>query len=149
MTKDVLVTISGKRLMGIDNEDVRLIMPGTYSCAENIHTVVYEEPAEGVGEPIKNTIRIGGGCMVITKEGPANARMSFLNNDRRTVTCYSTPFGDFMIGIRTNDINIRETEDKLRVDVDYSMDVGEEHLSDCRINIDITSRGKSELNLMQ
>ena len=128
-------------MMGIQSEDIALIIPGIYARNGKVHTVMYEEPAEGMDGKIKNTIRIGGGCMVITKEGLANARMSFLNSDRRTLTCYSTPFGDFMIGIRTNDISIAESRDKLHVSVDYSMDVGEEHLTDCNIDIDICSRG--------
>lgn len=149
MTKDVLVTISGKRLMGEASEDVELIIPGIYENAGGMHTVVYDEPTEGMEGTTTNTILIGGSGMEIVKRGLANARMSFLNSGKRTTTCYSTPFGDFMIGIRTNDINIAESSDSLHVSVDYSMDVGDEHLSECNIDIDIASRGKAEIHLSQ
>ena len=44
MTEDVLVTISGKHLIGgeSESEDVELLVPGTYRCTdEGIHEIVY------------------------------------------------------------------------------------------------------------
>ena len=41
MTEDVLVTISGKHLIGGESEDGELLVPGTYRCAdEGIHEIV-------------------------------------------------------------------------------------------------------------
>lgn len=147
MTKDVLVTISGKRAAGMQSEDVELIIPGSYSCQNGTHTVVYDEVTEGIEGKTKNTIRIGEGGMEIVKEGLTNVRMSFLNSGKRTISCYSTPYGDLMIGIRTNDISFREEEDRIAVNVDYSMDVEQEHLSDCCISIEIASRASSGIRL--
>jgi len=149
MTKDVLVSINGKRMMGVESEDVELIIPGVYSRQGDLHTVKYDEPVEGMEGVTKNTILIGSGSMEIIKEGLATARMTFLNNDKPTVTCYSTPFGDFMIGIRTSDLDIKSTKDRLHVSVSYSMDVGEEHLSDCCMNIDIRSKKNADIHLIQ
>ena len=143
MTRDVLVTISGKRLMGTDNEDVELVTPGTYSWKSGTHIVRYDEPGEDGGNVTENMILIGGGSMQIIKRGFSNVHMSFNNSSERTTSCYSTPFGDFMIGISTNDISITESDRKIRVSVDYSMDVAEQRLSDCSINVEIVSRGPS------
>jgi len=142
MTDDVLVTISGNRRMGAENENVELVIPGSYSLRDGMHTVRYEEPAEGFDASTENVISIGGGCMQIEKHGLANVRMEFLNSTARTVSCYSTPFGDLMIGIMTNDIEIRESRDQIMVVVDYSMDIGDERMSDCRMKVLISSRGK-------
>ena len=148
MNQDVLVTISGRRLMGMDNEDIELVTPGTYSVQDGWHVVQYEEPMEGInaGPMTENTILIGNGQMQILKKGFANVQMSFLNTSERVTSCYSTPFGDFLIGISTRDIAIEEERDRLRVSVDYALDIGDEHLSDCSINVEIASRttGQSE-----
>ena len=142
MTKDVLVTISGKRLMGAgDDEDVELVTPGTYSHKNGMHVVRYEEAAEGTDLATMNEIMIGGGGMQIKKSGFANVQMDFLNRSDRTTSCYSTPFGDFVVGITTRDISVKETDDRLLVDVSYAMDVGDEHLSDCQIRVEVNSRG--------
>ena len=139
MQEDVLVTISGHRLMGSDGEDVEFITPGTYSRQDGCHVIRYDEPAEG-GPETETTILVNEGEVQILKRGFTNVVMSFLNTSERTTSCYSTPFGDFLIGISTRDIRIDEENDRLRVSVDYNMDIGEQFLTDCRIHVDITSR---------
>ena len=78
--------------------------------------------------------------MQIIKRGFSNVHMSFNNSSERTTSCYSTPFGDFMIGISTNDISITESDRKIRVSGDDSMDVAEQRLSDCSINVEVAAR---------
>ena len=143
MTKNVLVTISGTRMMNDGNEDVERVIPGTYSRKDGLHTVCYEEPGDGDEPGTLNTILIGSDGMQILKQGMANVRMAFLNRADRVTSCYSTPFGDFMIGIVTRDIRIDESRDRLNVAVDYAMDIGDQHVSDCSINVEIVSRGPS------
>ena len=85
-------------------------------------------------------ILIGGGSMQIIKRGFSNVHMAFNNSTERTTSCYSTPFGDLMIGISTNDISITESDRNIRVSVDYSMDIAEEHISDCSISVEVSAR---------
>ena len=115
MTKNVLVTISGKRMMNDGDEDVELVIPGTYCRKAGLHTVCYEEPGEGDDPGTRNTILIGSDGMQILKEGMANVRMAFLD----------------------------ESRDRLNVSVDYAMDIGDQHVSDCSINVEIVSRTPS------
>ena len=84
MTRDVLVTISGNRLMGADNEDVELVTPGTYSWKSGTHIVRYDEPGEGGENITENMILIGGGSMQIIKRGFSNVHMAFNNSTERT-----------------------------------------------------------------
>ena len=51
-----------------------------------------------------------------------------------------TPFGQMMIGIRTGDVKVLEEEDLLKVDVDYSLDINYEHVSDCNITLEVRPR---------
>lgn len=141
MKKNVLVTISGKHVMGVENEDVKVVTPGTYTFRNGVHVIRYQELSEERGEMTENTIIIGGGCMRIRKNGLANVQIDFLNRSDRTTSCYSTPYGDFMVGITTQDISVIEDKDRLSVNVEYALDVGDEHVSDCSINVDIASCG--------
>lgn len=141
MRKNVLVTISGKRLMGGQTEDIKVVMPGTYMKKNGVHVIRYQEMSEETGVTTENTIMICGECMRIRKNGLANVKLDFLNRSDRTTSCYSTPYGDFVIGITTQDISVEESTDRLSVNVEYALDVGDEHLSDCSINVDIASRG--------
>lgn len=147
MKKDVLVTISGKHMMGTQSDNISIIAPAIYSKVGKIHKVEYEDPSEGIPGTTKNTISIGDGMMDIVKEGIANARMTFGNKNKKSLTCYNTPYGDIIIGIYTNNISIDESEDKVSVHVDYSLDVGGDRISNCDMNIDITSRSKDGIRL--
>ena len=44
-----------------------------------------------------------------------------------------------VVGIQANKIKINEQPDKLKVDIDYSLDINYEHLSDCSIRLDVQS----------
>ena len=70
MTKNVLVTISGKRMMNDGDEDVELVIPGTYCRKAGLHTVCYEEPGEGDDPGTRNTILIGSDGMQILRGTP-------------------------------------------------------------------------------
>ena len=47
--------------------------------------------------------------------------------------------GDMVVGIQANRIKINEEPDSLLVNVDYSLDINYEHLSDCSIRLDVQS----------
>ena len=44
-----------------------------------------------------------------------------------------------VVGIQANRIKINEEPDSLLVNVDYSLDINYEHLSDCSIRLDVQS----------
>ena len=46
------------------------------------------------------------------------------------------------MGIRTKDMKVSEEEQKIRVHVDYELEINYEHASDCSISIDIQSGGE-------
>ena len=133
MTEDVLVTISGKHLLGGESEDVELLVPGRYRRTEDgVHEIYYEEPLDDTGFGTENTLRIDGNSMCIEKRGDCKAELRFLNSAIRTVCEYRTPYGVFLIGIRTSD---------LRIDIAvYAMDVEEEFLKDCEMEVEIRAR---------
>lgn len=80
------------------------------------------------------------------KSGPARSHMVFEEN-KTNVNCYSTAFGQMMVGVSTNMIDIDEQEDRISVHVDYTLDVNFEKMSNCRISIDIQSKEKADFHL--
>ena len=64
--------------------------------------------------------------------------MMFEKN-RKNVSCYSTPLGEIVVGIQANHFAVDEQADSLKVNVDYSLDINYEHMSDCRILVDVQS----------
>ena len=146
MTKDVLISISGIQIADGENSDVEMITTGDYFLKNGKHYIVYDEVMEGFDGMVKNTIKIHPGCLDIMKKGIANVHMVF-EEDKKNIACYATPYGDMMVGINTNHISIDESEDKLKVRVDYSLDINYEHVSECNIVVDVQSNSKAEICL--
>ena len=119
MTKDVLVSVRGIHTAEADGENgnVEVITAGTYYYKNNKHYVIYDELVEGYDKAIRSTIRIGDGTVDVIKNGPAKAHMVFEEN-KTNVSCYATPFGQMMVGVSTNTIEIEEKPDRIAVAVD-------------------------------
>ena len=138
MTKDVLITIRGVHTLDHEDNDVEMIVRGDYYQKNGKHYIVYEEILEGAEERVKNVIKISPSSMDIIKKGVTNSRMLFEKN-KKNLSCYSTPVGNLVIGIQANHFYVEEQENSIKVNVDYSLDINYEHMSDCRICVDVQS----------
>jgi len=117
---------------------VEMIVRGDYYQKNGKHYILYEEILEGAEERVKNVIKISPSSMDIIKKGVTNSRMLFEKN-KKNLSCYSTPVGNLVIGIQANHFYVEEQENSIKVNVDYSLDINYEHMSDCRICVDVQS----------
>jgi hypothetical protein len=140
MTKDVLVSIKGTHMRDEDNENIELVVPAKYSFEEGIDKITYDELVEGSRQSIKNTISVDMEGISILKEGFTNSNMNFYKNGKKHITYYNTPYGEFVMGILTKNIDIQRSDDRLKVSVDYLLDIGENVISDCNIVVDVRSK---------
>lgn len=138
MTKDVLITIRGVHTLDHEDNDVEMIVRGDYYQKNGKHYILYEEILEGAEERVKNVIKISPSSMDIIKKGVTNSHMLFEKN-KKNLSCYSTPVGNLVIGIQANHFYVEEQENSIKVNVDYSLDINYEHMSDCRICVDVQS----------
>ena len=138
MTKDVLITIRGVHTLDHEDNDVEMIVRGDYYQKNGKHYILYEEILEGAEERVKNVIKISPSSMDIIKKGVTNSRMLFEKN-KKNLSCYNTPVGNLVIGIQANHFYVEEQENSIKVNVDYSLDINYEHMSDCRICVDVQS----------
>ena len=138
MTTDVLITISGIQMIDEDDSDVEMMVRGDYYQKNGKHYILFEEMMEGFEGKVKNVIKVSGRGIDIIKRGIANVHMQFEKN-KKNLSCYTTPLGDMVVGIQANKIRINEEPDSLKVDIDYSLDVNYEHLSECSIRVDVQS----------
>ena len=127
MTRDILVRISGLQALDGESHDVEMITTGDYFLKNGKHYVIYDEIMEGFEGNVHNTIKITPEMMDQTR--------------------YATPLGDMVVELTTTRIHLDEQEDSLRVQVDYSLGLNYQHVSDCSIVIDICSRNKARLQL--
>ncbi len=139
MTKDILVKISGMQFTA-DNDDpnepepVEIIAPGEYYFKNGKHYIIYDEFMEGFDSVTKNVLKLKNDSLEITKRGSSNVHMIF-EKDKKNLTCYTTPFGNLMMGIDARRILIEESEEEIYAQVEYALDINYEHLADCTIQL--------------
>lgn len=146
MTKDVLVSISGAHMVNGESDDVSVITAGTYYLKNGKHYILYDELIEGVEEAVRNTIKVGDNTVEIIKNGSVRSHMIF-EQEKTNICCYAMPFGQMMVGVNTDDIVIEESPDRLLVEIEYSLEVNYETVSQCHIMIDIRSKAKADFRL--
>jgi len=139
MKKDVLVSISGLQYELDKDEAVEVISVGEYYNRNDKHYAVYEEILEGIDGITNCTIKIAEKQIDIIKRGANNVHMVFQENIKNT-TYYQTPYGELQVGIYTTQIKVTEEEDKIIADINYGLDINYAFISDCQIQLKISSR---------
>lgn len=142
MTKDVLISIKGLQFESGNDEAVEMIAPGEYYLRNGKHYVLYEEimeGAEGDHDISKNTVKIANNQVEILKKGGSNVHMVFVES-QKNMTYYTTPFGQLLIGIFTNYVEVKEKEEVIEVKLKYELEINQTFVSDCEITILIMSK---------
>lgn len=157
MTKDVLVSISGKHVdimndpvegYEVGDDAVEVVTPANYYCRNGKHYIIYDEVVEGISGTIRNKIKITGNDSVeIMKSGLSSSHMVFEKN-KKNLTYYRTPYGQMLVGVNTKKMEISVGEDNINVLVDYELDVNHEPMADCKIKMNIMSKDSKDLSLL-
>lgn len=157
MTKDVLVSISGKHIDIMNDpakgyetgdDEIEVVTPANYYCRNGKHYIIYDEVLEGMAGTVRNKIKITGTDAVETmKSGLSSSHMVFEKN-KKNLTYYKTPYGQMLVGVNTRNMEIRVEDDKIGVQVDYELDVNHEPLADCKIKMNIISKGSRDFSVL-
>lgn len=140
MTKDVFLSLKGLQMeSGEEAQEMETITAADYYRKKDSHYVIYEEMTEGFKETTKNMIKFKDTYLEVSKKGLINVHMVFEKN-KKNMTSYMTPYGNILIGIDTESISLKENEDQIRLEVEYSLDANYQHLADCKIELELRSR---------
>ena len=147
MTKEVLLTIAGLQLLeGEEGVPVEVVTAGSYYHRNGKHYILYDEVVEGCSGHIHNTVKIGEESLEVIKRGISNVHMVFEKN-KKNVSCYATPFGNLTVGIMAHRMRIEERDTDIDVEVGYSLDVNDEYLADCSIQLNVKSKDAGDFRL--
>ncbi|MGN0383545.1 MAG: DUF1934 domain-containing protein [Eubacterium sp.] len=136
MTKDVVLSINGIQMAAEDDDTIDVITPGKYYNKNGMHYVIYEEVDEDTLKSTQNVIKVGEYSIEIKKIGFVNSSLVF-ESGRENLSCYETPYGELMVGILANEVLVKAEENFIDVDIDYSLKINGEYVSDCKINMNI------------
>lgn len=144
MTKEVLIAIQGLQFDAESQNDeemdkIESIYPGEYYFRSGSHYILYEELMEGEATPIKNVIKLRDKEFTLTKKGIINTQMVFTEG-KKNMTSYVTPFGNIMIALDTEKIVVEETEQELKIHIDYGLEANYQYIADCQITVTVNAK---------
>lgn len=142
MTNDVLVSMSGIQFDGQQGTDaIEVINKGTYMKKDDMHYIAFEEVMEGFDQPTKNLLKFKDGYLSVTKRGVVNVNMEFEEN-KKSLNCYATPYGDIMMGIDATSVSFTEEENHMQIKAKYTLEANYEFVANCMVKIEVNSQEK-------
>lgn len=139
MTKDVLVRVKGTQDIDGDKDTIEVITNGSCYEKNGKWYVLYEEVMEELNAVTKNTVKIAPDRVEVTKKGLINAQMVY-ETGKNYVCNYSTPMGLILLGITTKEIQSSIEEDRLYLDIQYSLEMNGQHVSGSRLELTANSK---------
>lgn len=142
MDKEVLIHVRGLQLMDLDDEQepIEIVVPGQYYFRNGSHYLRYEEVVEDFAQPTVNYIKMSPKGMEVRKQGLINVHMVF-EQGKKNMAYYTTPFGTLQLGIAATGLRLREADDSIDMEVDYALDMNEEHVADCSLSVQAQTKG--------
>ena len=136
MEKEVLIHVKGLHMMDTPegDEPIEIVVPGEYYFRNGSHYLRYEEMLDEQGDPTINYIKISSRGMEVRKKGQVNTHMVF-EQGKKNMTYYSTPYGTIEMGIAATNLFLEEKDGGLNMQVDYALDMNQEHVADCCLAI--------------
>lgn len=151
MTKQVLISIKGLQFMSGETYDentepVEVITVGEYCQLDGYHYIRYDEAFEGFKENARNLLKIKNDVLEVKKKGVINVHMVFEEN-KKNISYYTTPFGTMQMGIAATQVDISEKENDIDIRISYALEVNEEHVADCSLEMNIKSKEAKDFRL--
>ena len=146
MTKEILLSIAGLHLTDGENGNIEVVTAGDYYSRGGKHYILYDEVTEGMSGHTSNVIKVGENSLEITKRGLTNARL-VVEKGKRHRTAYQTPFGGIELALTGQNLEVTETEKSIDIRAEYVLEINEENLAECTIEMNIRPREAGNLDL--
>ncbi|MBQ1310831.1 MAG: DUF1934 domain-containing protein [Blautia sp.] len=136
MKKDVLICVKGLQMLDAqgDEEPIEIIVPGEYYFRGGSHYLRYEEILDDSGQLTTNYVKMSQDAMEVRKKGLVNVHMVF-ELGKKNMAYYTTPYGTIQMGIAATGLEFHEEEAFVCMRAEYALDVNEQHVADCCLEI--------------
>lgn len=119
-------------------DNIEVINVGRYTKRGGKEYVKFEEVYDGVSQKSMSLIKIADEAVEVSKKGAITTCMEFSKN-KKTISCYNTPYGSINISIFTSVLKIERSEDTIQIVLEYTMEVNDQQMNTNRVEIEITN----------
>ena len=120
--KDYVITVKGLQEYEDegDNTDIEMMAEGDFVFEDGKYFIDYDETEATGMEGTSTTIEIDNEYVSLTRSGELNSTLLFIKG-RQTTSYYDTPYGNIMMSINTESVDVDMNESGGRVSVKYRM----------------------------
>lgn len=137
MTKEVLVSVTGKQILDGEEDINETISAGTYYYRGGKHYVLYDSYNDD--QKTENIIKFNNDIVEVSRKGEMVGKIIYECN-KHNESVYTTPVGDLLMDIYTHDIDIVQKDDIIKATISYEIYVEKEKVSDNEVLIEIKSK---------
>ena len=136
MNKDVCITIKSTQTVDGDIDSTELFTYGTMENTENGYRLRYDE-SEATGFAGSTvTLDVSDSSVTMLRTGKAISSL-IIEKGKKHHCHYGTEYGDFLIGITTDEINNGLAEDGGRLYLKYTLDINSSFMSENEMFINV------------
>ena len=118
------------------------MLPGQYFERDGLNFVKYDEIMEEDGEKIRNLLKFNDRQFTVIRRGSMESTMTF-EKGKKHRSLYRTTFGNLEIGTFATRLLILKSDEKIRIEADYNLELNGSHAAENRIAITIQSVKKA------
>jgi uncharacterized beta-barrel protein YwiB (DUF1934 family) len=128
--KKALITVKGtQRNAQNETDTIELITEGEFLKKGEYYYIKYEESELSGLDKTTTTLKVGEDSVVLMRFGDNQSKMIF-EKDIRHESSYMTPYGNIMLGVKSDEINVCFTENGGELKLKYAVDLDEKVVSD-------------------
>lgn len=123
--KDVQVRVYDKQIYTTHSDETENTFKGTMAIKDNDIYILYKDETTQT----KTTVKVVGQGVSIKRSGSLNGHLQFYKNEIKR-SSYGTPFGNMLIDIKTQNVEVYLLEKGVKIYIEYSIIMNEEKVSD-------------------
>lgn len=145
--EDYIINITSKHIVEDDEDELNLITFGTFKEKGDKKYIVYKEYDENFPDKFKTCIiKIDNENMVTLIKNDIAQTKLILEKGKRHYSPYYTDVGSMTLGVFTNYVDFEYYEDKVVLNLKYSLEFNSNLMSINEIKISATKKPKGDVN---
>lgn len=132
-----MITLKSVQFDGKDRQETELITEGKYKKTTDGYRIIYDESDATGYKGSTTTLTAQGEAQVVMQRRGSTTSNLVIEKGKKHHCHYGTPFGDFMIGITTGNIQSTLDENGGELYFKYVLDINSSYLSDHEIFVSV------------
>ena len=139
MLKEVSITIDSTQIVDGESDKTELFTIGTMEPYENGYRLHYDESGATGFEGSKVTVSVTADSVVVERTGKAISTL-IIERGKKHHCHYGTEYGDFLIGVNTDEVTNNLNEQGGEVYLKYTLDINSSLMSENEMKIKVKEK---------